>query len=791
VEAIFLTEQGEYPGEFQAGDVVGENYLVLNYLGRGAMGHVYHVRHQMLNTEYALKTLSGEHVTDLAWRRFQNEAHAIARLHHRNLVSIYNLGLHKDTLPYYVMDYLVGCDLSERIKLSGALEPKEAIEIFIEVCAGISYAHRQGIVHRDIKPGNIFLLAKPGSSGEKVKVVDFGIAKLSYTDDAKNQALTAIGDVVGTPFYMSPEQCMGQRVDARSDIYSLGCTMFEALTGSLPFRASSPTATMLLHQSAPPPSLNKGSLGKDFPDDLEYILATTLAKEPSERYQTVDQLSKDLAAVIGGDRHVAVTAGGATIVTAQQPASLNLKAIKEVPTKKWGLVVAPLVAVLCAIAGFTYWQSKSEVKRAPKVALTEELKNFSPQLYEHTAEDKLADTEIVEETYGPDPDDLPPAKLPTNQIVTVSLLMKKPFSHIETEAGESTRVFDFPSDVALGLLQSRRLRHELLAQGQLKVPAKARVNFVPSGIVGRYPECLKRFQPDDIFCVNFDPKFCDAQIVKAAQNIPGVKKIAVRNCNDLTAAAIGNLKGFPHITAFDCTDSKLDGRLLAQAGCWANIEELNLHSTRNVLPMLQALRKSPELKFLGLSKCKLTPQDFQAIAELPQIERLDLGWTTVTANELALLTKLTNLTELKLQCTGLDGSSLETVKNFKSLTMLDYFCNKTTYNQLLAIKGLDKIKEIRLANTGLDGSALKIISHFKALNCLEFSNNKVTNKDLSALIILDKLKELRLEECGLDESAAEILKKIPSLEKLKIKSKDWTGSQVDKVKETLPSVKVT
>ena len=266
------------PGEFSVGDIVGNTYIVHGYLGRGAMGHVYHVQHQLLGAEYALKILSGDRVTDLAWRRFQNEAQAIARLNHPNIVQIYNLGLHNGVLPFYAMDLLIGCDLGEKLQVDGRLDPLVAAALFAEVCWGVSFAHKNGIVHRDLKPGNIFLLQNATATGARVKVVDFGIAKLAETKDPLNQMLTSIGDVVGTPFYMSPEQCMGDRVDARSDIYSLGCALFETLTGVLPYRGRNPTDTMLMHQQAEIPTLLKASGGKFFGPAWEMLIATALAK---------------------------------------------------------------------------------------------------------------------------------------------------------------------------------------------------------------------------------------------------------------------------------------------------------------------------------------------------------------------------------------------------------------------------------------------------------------------------------------------------------------------------------
>ena len=172
---------------FKPGDIVGGNYRIINFIGKGAMGKVYRAQHEMMPREYALKTLTENQVTEESWRRFQVEAQSIARMSHPNVVVIYNLGIHNDFLPYYVMDLLSGESLFDRLNRVEVLSLQEAIPIFTQVCDGLGYAHKKGIVHRDIKPDNIFLLKEPEPSGVSVKIVDFGIAKLSDAKDPKNQ----------------------------------------------------------------------------------------------------------------------------------------------------------------------------------------------------------------------------------------------------------------------------------------------------------------------------------------------------------------------------------------------------------------------------------------------------------------------------------------------------------------------------------------------------------------------------------------------------------------------------
>ncbi len=161
-----------------------------------------------------------EQVTEIGWQRFQLEARAVAKLDHINLVRVTDLGIHEGCLPYYAMDYVDGKNLAELLAEQGPIPLKAMLEIFMQVCDRVECAHRSGILHRDLKPANIMIVAsKPGP--KQAKVLDFGLAKLSK-QDRSHQSLTAVGDIFGSPYYMSPEQCNGDKLDNRSDIYSLG-----------------------------------------------------------------------------------------------------------------------------------------------------------------------------------------------------------------------------------------------------------------------------------------------------------------------------------------------------------------------------------------------------------------------------------------------------------------------------------------------------------------------------------------------------------------------------------------
>ncbi len=284
------------------GDIVSDRYRIHSLIGRGGMGSVYKIEQVLLGKTLALKILNTSRLSDLSVRRFHHEARAAFAIDHPNLITVHDFGLLEDKIPYLIMDYIEGESLAQRIKDNAMLDLKEALPLFLRICFGLGYAHEKGVVHRDIKPSNIMLVELRGELNDGfVKIVDFGLAKFTQKEGDNIQSLTRTGEVFGSPLYMSPEQCSGNSVDERSDIYSLGCVFFETLTGTPPFIGQTALATMMLHLGQQAPSLKEASMGKDFPPVIERIVAKMLSKKPEERYQTLAQVAGELAIL---ERHL-------------------------------------------------------------------------------------------------------------------------------------------------------------------------------------------------------------------------------------------------------------------------------------------------------------------------------------------------------------------------------------------------------------------------------------------------------------------------------------------------------
>ncbi|MBS1992091.1 MAG: protein kinase [Cyanobacteria bacterium SZAS LIN-3] len=591
--------------EFTAGDIIGGDYEVLSFIGAGGMGNVYKVRHKILQTEYALKTLSADQVTDVAWRRFQVEAQAIARLNHPNIVGIYNLGLHDNRVPYYVMDILTGKTLLEVLQMKSHLETDEALKIFIEVCAGIGFAHKKGIVHRDIKPGNIFVLDKADAAGATVKIVDFGIAKLSHTKELANQQLTGIGEICGSPFYMSPEQCQAGKIDARSDTYSLGCTLFEALTSSPPFKGRNAMETMLLHGTAPAPTL-KAACGRSFPPALESALAKAMAKAPMDRYQTTESLAQDLNAIL---QH-----GTKPSQKAHQS--------RKIPAVAGGLLLTAVLATIAIVL-----QSKKPSPTATSLATA----GGAPAII------KAAPV-----------DDTRSAKTPA------SARDKTPYSTIDMNApgGRPTIQFNFPEDVNLGLMASlTSLRQTYPCQGKTKPMLLGSCVYFPGVVVLEHPEYIDRFRSGDLFAVHVDASGPSAAETDKFENstfkhflhIASLVHVSLIECSKIDDGIVDDLEKLPNLHMLELQDSNITMHRLATSPLLKRLSHLTINTLDNVSEVLAALKGSKNLILLDLQNTRLHTAQIKEIAEMPALQCLRCAGTRLTDSDLQILSKLKNL----------------------------------------------------------------------------------------------------------------------------------------------------
>jgi serine/threonine-protein kinase len=272
-------------------------YEIVRPLGKGAMGVVYLAHDPLLERDVALKVMVAQIADDPELsKRFEREAKAVAKMTHPNVVTVFDLGYHSDGSPYIAMELLKGQDLAKAVRATPPLTLERKVAIIVQVLTGLGHAHQAGIVHRDIKPANVFI-----NTDGTVKIMDFGVARLTTA------SMTGTGNIIGTADYMSPEQVKGARVDGRSDLFSVGCMLYELLTGKRPFHADN---LMAIFYKITHDEVNYDLVpGGPAYDALMPILRRALAKELDDRYQTAYEFGQELRdylksrAAAGGDVH--------------------------------------------------------------------------------------------------------------------------------------------------------------------------------------------------------------------------------------------------------------------------------------------------------------------------------------------------------------------------------------------------------------------------------------------------------------------------------------------------------
>lgn len=350
-----------------------ERYRVIRQLGSGGMGIVFEAEDKLLNKHVAIKTikkgvLGAEHIM-----RFQREATALAALNHPNLVPVYVFGITDDNEPYMVMSMESGVPLSDLIAES-RIPLKRAISIFIQICDAMQHAHDRSVLHRDLKPANI-LVRDAHTDSPFVIIIDFGIAIVETSNSL--DSLTKTGIMLGTPAYMSPEQVKGQDVDVTSDIYSLGCIMFETLTGSAPFTAPSALEVLSKKSASEAPTINQVTVEHAFPQNLEAIVAKCLALSKGQRYQSMAELSNDLELFQLG---AAPKANERTIATDARKANAMIPVVA---------VIAAVLILAVVLTSILWEPTKTTTEQAQQTAIaTPRTKKQAPNALDYEEDEE-------------------------------------------------------------------------------------------------------------------------------------------------------------------------------------------------------------------------------------------------------------------------------------------------------------------------------------------------------------------------------------------------------------------
>ncbi|MBS1993572.1 MAG: serine/threonine protein kinase [Cyanobacteria bacterium SZAS LIN-3] len=680
------------PVSLQPGETIDGTYRVLAKIAEGGMGTVYQVEHLTMARRCALKTIrleGDESARRSSAERFQNEAKTISKLNHRSIIKVYDFGVTASGAPYYVMDFIEGKTLSERIREQGQLDIRLALAIFIEVAQGLSYAHSQGLVHRDIKPSNIMLASDTDTNvAGSVKIVDFGLVRNVQGQTKSNGESAAASDVKplaeGSPPYMSPEQFLGTSIDHRSDIYSFGCALFEALTGVTPFISDSALVLSMKHTTEPPPSLAQASLGREFPRELELIEQRLLAKDPQDRYQSMQVVAEDLQAVLNdigsGDKPAAARQRTerrkpqAAPQTAQGDSqAITVSPLVSARRAQMLLLAAPLLIIgtalaLCWVAG---WQFQF-------TALTGNHKNKSGAAAVRTTP----------------PPAIPTATSPT-PAVGAGTASKEPYSQIKIDArGQKLRVFHFPDDVSLGRMVDMDAEgaSAVRAQGVVTFGADKHLKLVASIPCSRSPSYFRRFRPDDLCEIDITKnESVTSETINYMDHLTGLTGLSIFE-TDINDECAATLDLFPHLRFIDISGTEMTGEGLARMKNLKNIAGLRANDITKVDALIEALKKTGTIVFLHIDGAQLTKEDFKKMVSFKNMQTLSVSDTKVDLETLEILSKCPKLNELIVDGNGLKPDSLAYFQKFPHLTVLRINCDNWTQGQIEAFKrGLPQV----------------------------------------------------------------------------------------------------
>jgi eukaryotic-like serine/threonine-protein kinase len=297
--------QSHPPGDPLLGATVAGRYKVIKLLGEGGMGQVYLAEHSAIEKRIALKVLRAEyaHKGEIV-TRFQQEAISASRIKHPNVLDVFDFGQLENGCFYLAMEFLDGNDLADELQRSRVLTAPRALPIAMQICRALAAAHAKGVVHRDMKPENVFL-QRTADGEEIVKIVDFGIAQLKPSNEeaakvSSHRRLTRTGMIFGTPEYMAPEQASGKHADLRCDIYAVGIILYELFTGAVPFTGETFLGVLTKHLNEMPPAMRAVYPDLQISPELEGVVQRALAKDPTHRFQTMTELAQALASTPEG-----------------------------------------------------------------------------------------------------------------------------------------------------------------------------------------------------------------------------------------------------------------------------------------------------------------------------------------------------------------------------------------------------------------------------------------------------------------------------------------------------------
>ncbi len=638
-----------------------EDLEFLEVIGSGANGLIYKVRHPLLDKVVAVKMLHSHLVSDQAVMRFHREAKAASNLSHPNIIVIHDFGVSKHGQPYMIMDFVEGQTLAARIDKQGPMPVGYAIPICTQICDALQHAHDKGVLHRDIKPNNM-MLTDLDREIPTLKILDFGLAKVIHPDGKESKHLTRTGETVGSPLYMSPEQCQGVDLDRRSDIYSLGCVIYECLTGSPPHVGDTAITTMFKHLNDQAPSLKEGSLGVDFGEELEEIVATMLAKEPDDRFQTMREVKQALLAYYQGSTKPAIP-GRAKPRTVDPQSFEPTEELKIVKKQKIFTITSVQIGLLgmAILVSFGVGLTIPHILRKPdpppeskpiRQTFTEEIR-----LPENPAVDHVEDDELDKHT------------------------RKNPFLKEYTLRGE-----DISDKGAMYLGRLKRLQTLDLSNTKITDEGLKGLSNLSNLIIlnigqNSITDAGLQYLPPNLISLNLENTQVTDRGLKQLQNLKSLQQLILKSNQQIADKSIDAL--VPLKTLFDLD---LEGTGITD-DCFPKLQKMPwlraLHVGRTKLSG-RNLALLKDLNQLQANDMTLSDNFIDKLVTMKGLQQVDLSRTNLTDENFLKLSKLKNLFIVLIERTMVSPSAIE---KFKAARPNVHVCEtREDFYKLLGVK---------------------------------------------------------------------------------------------------------
>jgi serine/threonine protein kinase len=653
------------------------NYEFIQFIGAGGMGVIYKARHPVLDRLVAIKMLHGHLVSDAINKRFQQEAKAVSSLDHPNIIHVHDFGVSEHGQPYMVMDFVEGKPLSDVLQIR-PLNLEAVINIIIQLTEGLQHAHDRGVLHRDLKPSNI-MITDYDCAVPEVKIVDFGIAKVLESEKTR---MTQTGELIGTPQYMSPEQCRGGTLDARSDIYALGCVMFEAITGKALFAGHSMVSVIVDQMNTAPRTLQEARPDMSFPGHLEDIIAKMLAKDPADRYQSMSEVAADLIDVQKVIAQQSASAWSKMRVMRLNREQRNLFLLMLGSLATLGTVAVTSISFIKVVHDSQATHIKKAILSNPLAGLNtvsdgkvNERRKLCPYLNMGKADDDLLRSFFDLDT-GITRMDLADNNISSTGVPYIAVQKNLVSLHLE---GTKIKDSDLTYIATLPKLERLYLDRTAISDDGLKhlanMSSLEKLSLEQTSIGDRGIAHVAKLKLREL-CVS------DTRVKSEG------------------LATIGKFSKLKHLE-LGAYFPKGDKNLIALASA-KELEWLDLKDGEIAVEDLDEVAQITSLRKLVLANCKIEDGAITALETLPNLKTLDLSSTSFSLAKLEEVVKLQALETLVLADSDIDDGTLTLISvKLPALKHLDVRNTLITEKGLLELRKLHKLESVDVRGAAL------------------------------------------------------------------------------------------